>query len=274
MSFHPRQHRLRTHLRKSPSPPPTPRTLPKKLTPPQGAWPLFTQLSLSSISGAIRTLISPSPAPGPATLTTSTTSGSIDLRSPIHAARKALALSRYLGASPNAEHHLPPRDYRVTVHSKSGTVRASLPFSTGAAFHSTSGTMDVYLLPVLAEDRGVVSTSSVSGKTHVTVYEPLWIDTDGEGYAVDKRPLRGLVGEHSATSGKLVLAYPGSWEGGIELKAVGAGKLSVWGRGVDVVRSGRGQLVARKGGEGKGAGRIRGEVVSGGVDVLVGEEVE
>lgn len=163
----------------------------------------------------------------------------------------------------------------MTVESRSGSVRAALPFSTGAVFQTTSGTMDVRLLPVLAEDRGVVRTASVSGRTKVAVYEPLWVDADGDGgYAVDRRPLRGLVGEHGATSGKVVLAYPGSWEGGIELKAVGSGKLRVWGKGVDVVRSGRGHLVARKGEEGKGAGRIRGEVVSGGVDVLVGEEGE
>lgn len=258
-------------------PPPPP---PQKLTPPQGAWPLHTQLSLTSISGALRTLISPAPGSSfPATLTASTTSGPIDLRSPIHAAQKAIALSRYLGSPGliSAEHHLPPRDYRVTVQSQSGAVRAALPFSSGAAFRSTSGTLDVQLLPVLGEDhRGVVSTASVSGRTKVEVFEPLWIDRADSGtYATTTgRPLRGLVGEHSATSGKVVLAYPGSWEGGIELKAVGSGKLSVKGRGVEVVRSGRGQLVARKGEEGKGAGRIRGEVVSGGVDVLVGEEVE
>ncbi|KAK1830722.1 hypothetical protein QBC39DRAFT_353116 [Podospora conica] len=241
-----------------------------------GAWPLAFHLALTTLSGAITVHIAPVPGDGPATLTATTASGAITLRSPIHAAQKALALSRYLGAAaphhPSTETLLPPRDYHIAVQTQSGAIRASLPFSSTATFQSTSGTSDIELLPVLASDSAALRTASVSGLTRVTVAEPLWVEAGGKYSTERGRPLRGLVGQHEGTSADLVLAYPGSWEGEIGLETM-TGRLSARGRGVEVVRVGRGwrrELVARKGGEG-GGGRILGEVTSGDVEVLVGD---
>lgn len=153
-----------------------------------GTWPLYDYLGLQSTAGSVKVAVAPQPAdpdvPKPAILSLKSMSGDVDVREPVHA-----ALADHSHKDKRAA-LLPPRDYRVDVHTTSGDIAGVLAFSSSAALKSTSGAVRVEVLPVLdvslAEPgaRQVeLSTASTSGGTDVVVLGPLW--AEGEGYVDD-----------------------------------------------------------------------------------------
>ncbi|KAK4153876.1 hypothetical protein C8A00DRAFT_14938 [Chaetomidium leptoderma] len=306
----------------------------------KGIWPLYDYLGLQSTAGNIKVAITPQDpdpaAPKPAILYVKTLSGDVDVREPIHSAaseattfRIAHALHPSSTTPPGgdededryryryqAETVLPPRDYRVDVHTTSGDIRGAVAFSSAAGFRSTSGAVRVELLPVLdasefsGKGRGVsLDTASTSGRTDVTVLEPLWVvgfegvlrgaaaagttsggggkarytttaavaalrdggeDDDGGGDTF----LRCLYSTHTTTSANIRLRYPGSWEGDVSLSSL-TGGLKAGGEGVKVIKAGsdwpgvKKTLLARKGEKGEG-GNVVGKSTSGDVDFWVG----
>lgn len=251
-----------------------------------GAWPLYDYLGLRSTSGSIRVAINPQPASAyssakPATLYIKTSSGDVDFREPIHAAEGTFRIGQSLTdtaerqrAASRAEARLPPREYRVDVHTTSGDIVGAAAFGAAAGFRSTSGTISLELLPVLDVTLAGVeggarevelSTSSTSGATDVKVLEPLWVDDlvigAAEGLGQEERVRRGYVGMeapdvavtgggkgkekllrclsgmHTTTSAKIKLRYPASWEGDINLSTL-TGTLQVGGEGVKLIKAG------------------------------------
>ncbi|KAL2127537.1 hypothetical protein VTI74DRAFT_10576 [Chaetomium olivicolor] len=162
----------------------------------KGAWPLYDYLGLQSVSGNIKVSIEPkdvdNDAPKPAILYIKSLSGDVDFREPIHEAEHTFRLAQ---AFQPAERHeaeivagtlLPPRDYRVDVHTTSGDITGAAAFSSSAGFKTTSGTISLDLLPVLASSLAEpkaksvsLSTSSTSGATDLRVLDPLWVDQNG-----------------------------------------------------------------------------------------------
>ncbi|KAL2160129.1 hypothetical protein VTH06DRAFT_1784 [Thermothelomyces fergusii] len=162
-----------------------------------GVWPLYDYLGLQSTAGDVRVAIHPKEAdaddPKPAILYVKTLSGDVQVREPIHAAQATFHMAQHIFAAGSAdrrraeaqaEAYLPPREYRVDVHTSSGDIDAAVAFGLSGGFKSTSGTVSLELLPVLdailAEpgSRKVdLSTASTSGTTDVKVLEPLWVDS-------------------------------------------------------------------------------------------------
>ncbi|KAK3904939.1 hypothetical protein C8A05DRAFT_13212 [Staphylotrichum tortipilum] len=274
----------------------------------RGAWPLYDYLGLQSTAGSIKVAVKPEPAdkelPKPATLYVKSLSGDVDVREPIHAAEAAFRIAhanKGAAAAPamllppteppvtTAEEILPPRDYRVDVHTTSGDITGALAFSSAAGFKSTSGTVSLDLLPVLPialaepDPRPVeLTTTSTSGATDATVLSPLWISTDEATYLPSSQeeegeiPLRCLHTTHSTTSAGVRVRLPASWEGDVSLASL-TGLLQVGGDGVRLIKAGsewpgiNKSLVARKGEKGVG-GRTVGKSTSGDVDVWVGRK--
>ncbi|KAK5658616.1 hypothetical protein OQA88_2009 [Cercophora sp. LCS_1] len=160
----------------------------------EGSWPLYDYLSFQSISGNIRVGIEPKEAdkdePKPAILSLQALSAHVDFHVPIHSAQKAFALSRALPQTDmRAETVLPPRDYRLSIHTTSGHIKGSAAFSSICSVKTTSGNVAVDLLPALdsrlAEDgsKGVVlTTDSTSGTNDIAVLDPLWFDAAQRKY--------------------------------------------------------------------------------------------
>ena len=277
----------------------------------KGSWPLLDYLGFVSTSGSIRACIEPKEVdkdkPTPATLYVKSFSGDVELREPIQAAQDAFTVGQaWKQARPEteldlrAETVLPPRDYRVDVHTTSGNIKGALAFSTGANFKSTSGNMRLELLPVLDASyagtdtkTSALQTASTSGNTGVFVLEPLWVDSVQGSYIPFPAPmvpipgletsetgssaaaalLRSLNSQHTLTSGDLSLHYPSAWEGELSL-ATNSGRLTAVGDGVEIIKSGKGfpgfnkYILARKGKE--GGGRLLAKTTSGDVLVTVG----
>ncbi|KAK4118702.1 hypothetical protein N657DRAFT_583122 [Parathielavia appendiculata] len=160
-----------------------------------GTWPLYDYLGLQSTAGNIKVGIDPKPAdpdtPKPAILYLKSLSGHVTFREPIHTAEATFRIAQALPrpndrrqAELRAASVLPPRDYRVDVHTTSGDIIGAAAWSSSAGFKSTSGTISVDLLPVLdsslagsGDAREVaLSTASTSGATDVSVLEPMWVD--------------------------------------------------------------------------------------------------
>lgn len=265
----------------------------------KGSWPLLDYLGLVSTSGNIRTCIEPKEAdkdkPTPATLYVKSFSGDVELREPIHAAQDAFTVGQaWKQARPETELDLkpetvlPPRDYRVDVHTTSGDIKGALAFGIVANFKSTSGNMKLVLLPVLDSSYAAMDaktsglqTASTSGNAGIDMLEPLWVDSVEGSYvsfpAGEVRgaaaALRSLNSQHTLTSGDISLHYPGSWEGELSL-ATNSGRLTAVGEGVEIIKSGKGfpgfnkYILGRKGKE--GGGRLLAKTTSGDVLVTVG----
>jgi hypothetical protein len=149
-----------------------------------GFWPLLDVLSLSSTSGTIGAGITPKPAAKQSTaaplLKVKTTSGNIDLWEPIDRID-----DDDQGYTEKKKAIFPPRDYQVLVETTSGTVKAGVAFSSDIQVETTSGNIQLDLLPVLdstyeqsdmdSSRRSTrLHTSSMSGTTDIKLYEPLW----------------------------------------------------------------------------------------------------
>lgn len=158
-------------------------------SPIKGSWPLYDELHLQTTSGDITVGIDPKPASKdslPADLTIKSTSGHVEAWEPACRRKQQPSLAA------DQEDAIPPRDYRVDVHTASGAIRGALPFSSMGRFHSVSGTLSLDLLPVLGRSLAnqtaetvVLETHTTSGSVTVHVLDPLWIkddDNGGKGY--------------------------------------------------------------------------------------------
>lgn len=171
-----------------------------------GSWPLYDYLGLETISGSIYAGVQPKEAlkdkPLPAILYAHSTSGDLEIRQPVGevmaawAAQQAAAASGTTAATTGAgtgaaEAIIPPREYAVDLYSMSGAVRASVAFGHSCKVHTTSGHVDMTLLPVLDQSQlqsaaatrnSFLSTTTTSGITVINVLEAMWIDAPAVKY--------------------------------------------------------------------------------------------
>lgn len=167
-----------------------------------GSWPLYDYLGLETVAGSIHAGVVPKEAlkdkPRPAILYVHSTSGAIELHEPVEAAAAALAMeSRGAAVGAAARDIIPPRQYGVDLHTMSGSVKGSVAFSHSCKVHTTSGNVDLTLLPVY--DRSQIEssgggpsselhTSTTSGTTVVNVMDALWKDVQTGSYVAPPAP--------------------------------------------------------------------------------------
>ncbi|KAI9641315.1 hypothetical protein NHQ30_010117 [Ciborinia camelliae] len=249
----------------------------------EGAYPLYDLLKLSSQSGTIGVDIHPKPvlesAPAPATLDIHTASGGIEVQSPIKI--------------PQATH---PREYITRVESISGTIQGDFFIGSMGSFKTSSNTIQLVAKPVLpatSDDEGQrneFSTFSVSGSTHVTLLDPLFIlpptgqtykePIDSNHYSsiqVYNSKLRTFHSTHRTTSGGIEAYYPSTWIGNIEAKTI-SGRIEVEGKGIEIVKRNDGwgfkRIKARKGVErDEDGGSVGLKTVGGGIKFRIAEEL-
>ncbi|KAK0639217.1 hypothetical protein B0T16DRAFT_462916 [Cercophora newfieldiana] len=166
----------------------------------KGSWPLYDYLAIQTVSGNIKVGVEPQEAaknePKPAILYIKSASGDVEFREPIQTAVEAFNVMQALAAANKAndidlraETVLPPRDYRLDVHTASGFITGSAAISSTCGIKTTSGDIKLDLLPVLdssfSQDNGkqaVLRTSSTSGKSKIEVLAPMWIDSQAGKY--------------------------------------------------------------------------------------------
>lgn len=237
-----------------------------------GVWPLFDSLTLKSTSGDIKVGIEPHDnwdkdsmsAPQSAELSIRSASGDLDFR------------EHGVSVTGKTPPQVPKRDYILDVHTTSGNVHGLAAFRSYATVKSTSGTLKLGLLPVLksAEDDHPVevSTSSTSGSTTITIFDPVYFSSSSQVATTPNPAFRNLYNQHTSTSGDFHLYLPSSWEGEIVMTSL-SGKLAVAGKDVQIIKSGEQwpgfnkELVAKKGSEGS---RVRVGLTSGSGEVRVG----
>lgn len=145
-----------------------------------GSYPLYDYLGLQTLSGTITAGVQPKEALKdhlrPAVLYAKSMSGNIELYEPVTEASMAGAPAKSL---------IPPRQYGVDLYSKSGNVKAHAAFGLWCKTHTTSGNVDLTLLPVLdGSQRGrdnsgpYLETQTTSGTTTVNVMEVMWRDIE------------------------------------------------------------------------------------------------
>lgn len=163
----------------------------------EGAWPLYDYLGLETISGTIRAGVNPKPAlkekPLPAILYGKSISGHLEIYEPVTEAAATFALQQQLaggvlpaGLAP-AEDLVPPRTYGVDIHSMSGSVKATVAFTHSCKVHTTSGRVDLTLLPVLDQTeagQSFLETGTTSGTTVVGVLDAMWTDIEAGKFVV------------------------------------------------------------------------------------------
>ncbi|KUI62824.1 hypothetical protein VP1G_09956 [Cytospora mali] len=253
-----------------------------------GTWPLYDYLGLQTMSGAVRAGVQPKEAlkekPLPAVLYVHTTSGAVEIYEPVvdaaAAAVAALAVLRTEGEAGAEEFGtavrdiIPPRQYEVEIQTMSGSIRGSVAFGSACHIHSTSGTIDLNLLPVLdrsqitssprrggSSSRSVLETATTSGTTVINVLGALWKNVQTGSYVApvlqlptspqqqgqrqgqEQEPettfaspaIRVLDSRHTTTSASIHVTYPSTWEGDIDADSM-TGRLDVSGRGVEIIR--------------------------------------
>ena len=268
-----------------------------------GTWPLYDYLGFETVSGAVRVGVQPKEAlredPKPAVLYVHTTSGTVEVYEPIAEAAAAAAAALMAVQPWAAGSIIPPRQYEVDMHTMSGRISGSVAFSSLCRVHTTSGNIDLSLLPVLdksqisssssfsssGDSSPVLETATTSGTTVVNVLDALWRDirtgssTSTYSYlsaSASSNPpaIRVLDSRHSTTSSPIRVAYPAAWEGTIEADSL-TGRLDVSGRGVEIIRRDeefpgyKKHVLARKGQDGAG-GELRCVTTSGSITVEVG----
>jgi hypothetical protein len=159
-----------------------------------GSWPLYDYLGLETVAGTIRAGVVPKEAlkdkPRPAILYVHSTSGPVELHEPVEAAAAALAMtSAGTAVGATAQDIIPPRQYGVDLYTMSGTIKGSVAFSHSCNVHTTSGNIDLTLLPVYDKSQiqgraptSNLQTSTTSGTTVVNVMNALWKDVQTGSY--------------------------------------------------------------------------------------------
>ncbi|KAL5090008.1 hypothetical protein Trisim1_004840 [Trichoderma cf. simile WF8] len=134
-----------------------------------GWFPLYDLLKVHTVSGDIKTDITPKPSsdkkPEQAVLNIDSVSGHIKLTEPLG-----------YDSDKKREERFPPRDYAVSVSSASGEIKADLAFTSTAKFETVSGDQKIRLQPIFGSSSSPpsISTDTKSGQTQLTVFEPLW----------------------------------------------------------------------------------------------------
>ncbi|SLM34623.1 Domain of unknown function DUF4098 [Lasallia pustulata] len=155
---------------------------------------------------------------------------------------------------------IPSRKYITHVSSQSGTVSGTYFLSSMTSFTTTSGSINIMLLPATyGSDSPSVATSSTSESQDIVVL-------GGQ----DPTVLRTLSLSSQSISGTITVRCPRDFEGTIFARTT-SGHISVSGQGVNIVRDvhspGSKYVEATKG---SGAGRIDVGTTSGDVHVFIG----
>lgn len=167
-----------------------------------GSWPLYDYLGLETVAGSIKAGVVPKEAlkdkPRPAILYVHSTSGPIELHEPVEAAAAALAMeAQGTAVGATAQDIIPPRQYGVDLYTMSGTVKGSVAFGHSCKVHTTSGNIDLTLLPVYdksqiqssgGDSSSYLQTSTTSGTTVVNVMDALWKDVQTGSYVAPPAP--------------------------------------------------------------------------------------
>ncbi|KAF2744872.1 hypothetical protein M011DRAFT_407791, partial [Sporormia fimetaria CBS 119925] len=211
-----------------------------------GSYGLSSNLEILTISGSVNIAVNPASGSlpsAPALFHAKTESGSINIEF--------------------AHRSIPERDYRVLVESTVASISGTYIHGSDTSFATNAGSINVDVLPVLANYASTLSTTSISGETSVRVRAP---------YGGPGVPLRNMTSVHGSVDGRIEVGYPEEWEGVVEGRS-GSGALSVKGRELVLVEEGvreeggKGNFVSARKGEGS---LLRVESGSGGVDVRVG----
>ena len=155
---------------------------------------------------------------------------------------------------------IPSRKYITHVSSQSGTVSGTFLLSSMTSFTTTSGSINIMLLPATyGSDSPSVATSGTSDSQNIVVLA-----------GQDPTALRTLSLSSQSISGTITVRCPGDFEGTIFARTI-SGHVSVSGPGVNIVRDvhspGSKYVEATKG---SGAGRIVVGTTSGDIRVYIG----
>lgn len=218
-----------------------------------GWYPLYDLLRIRTVSGNVDVDVDHKPASGSdsestATLHMSTASGSI----------KAVAA---------AWAAFPPRDYVTNLFTNSGSIQATLPFSSLGRFETINGLMNLKLLPVLTHGtKPELTTSSTNGQTNVALQNPLWTGKDADS---SSSGLTNLHSDHSTISGGVAIRYPSSWEGTVKAVSI-SGSQSISGDGLQIYKQGGFVEHVVEGRKGDGDSYVNMHSVSGSQSFYVG----
>lgn len=216
----------------------------------RGAIGLRDLLSIKTKSGSISVDVLPQAAmsgrPQPAVLEVESKSSSVHLNYPTDHA------------------DIPDREYRCAITSQSGSVTGTILHGRETTIDVSSGNINARVLPY-ASGAGASSlnTKMRSGSTSITVLKP---------YSGPGNRQHSISSSHSARSGQLNLRYPDEWQGSIDGQ-VKSGNLNLRGRDVEILEQGaRGALKYVHARKGQAASKLKFEIKSGNVDVVVGSE--
>ncbi|EEP77207.1 predicted protein [Uncinocarpus reesii 1704] len=216
-----------------------------------GEYPLYDLLALTTSSGSIAVTIIPQPADPrapskPARVFLRSRSGSISVKFQLPAPGSRDA-DTHAHDKPPALH---PRPYEVEIATHSGSIAASIAFSTSVKLSSTSGAIDAHLTPLVFpgaafldthSDNISITTVTRSGSANVVLNDPLiyprLAPSGRQTRAQHRGP--GAIAVHEARgSGSLRVRYPPSWAGRVHAASIRANRVSLGGKGVRVVGRG------------------------------------
>ena len=183
-----------------------------------GAYPLYDNLCLRSMSGSITASITPKAVDprshAPALLNVDSGSGSVHLKTPILDSLAAFSRRRA------PEDDIPSRDYQSTISSHSGSVAVQLLHGSRTSITSLSGHVGADLTPYgnpyLRSDLDVTADSgSIDTTIHSSASDP-------------GRPLRRLYSKFTYETGSLKTKFPATWEGKVRGRTLTGGITVDW----------------------------------------------
>ena len=245
----------------------------------KGRYPLGRSLSISTHSGPVDVCVEPRSedqlegyAMSPATLKMTSSTGKMTVR---NCMRKMHAKD------------VPARDYRTQIMTFSGPINASLLHGSTTELETTSGSLDVEILPVIirSDMNSTLYTGATFSNTDLIVNAPLMSSkvVGDENGTVTKDAsllsgthgldsvLRNMKSKHETVSGSMRLRYPSEWEGSITGESISGG-VDVTGKGVEIESRARGgkEIHAVKGKGQESRSILRFASVTGSGEVLVG----
>jgi len=232
------------------------------------------RLELTSNSGSVRARLSAAPFEHPVEVNGAPSSDQppsysslFDADDDVKAAGRGSTLKQHCKDNPSnaaTQSGVPDREYLTSVSTQSGTISGTFPLGTRTVLDSHSGSLngvELVVMPVKGSEARRLSTLSPSGSQKVRITEDYFWAGQKEAW------WQGMESRHESRSGAINVAYPDSWEGMIEVET-GSGSISVTGRGVEIIREGRGRVLAQKGE--KGGGKVIVRAASGSVNLRFG----
>ncbi|KAI9846066.1 MAG: hypothetical protein M1837_004322 [Sclerophora amabilis] len=209
-----------------------------------GQYQLLDLLSLKTTSGSVHVSISPQPAEEggesvPARFDVKTVSGSVQ------------------ASFPSSLSDIPHRLYHTDVSSVSGAISGYYLLGASNRFRTTSGSINLSLLPGAFESSSSLSTHNMDGNTDIAILS-------GEAEA----ELGLLNSMHKSSSGSVSLRYPSSWMGTMKAR-IESGRVDINGPDVNIEKDHKSWNGARivKARRGNGNSRIMVRAVSGSVNI-------